>query len=142
MMALKRRFEVKPETYEENQKSVDYEMEWYDWVPFPKCGQCFTECNLYQCVDKSECKHIFCLHCVLFTMNSERNENVHCPICYSYCAGTLEYYHTKIPLPMKVTKMLYRGVQLITRIGTAVENLNNRNYWLGERNLGGKPRKD
>ena len=57
-------------------------MEWYDWGPYQKCGQSYTERNLYQCVDKSECKHIFCLGCLLVTMNSNVNDYVRCPIIY------------------------------------------------------------
>src|SRR3981189_47736 len=56
LMVVKRRFLRKPETYAEYQNSVDYEMAWYDWGPFPQCEHCRTPHNEYQCVTKSESK--------------------------------------------------------------------------------------
>src|SRR3981189_3250651 len=79
LMVVKRRFLRKPETYAEYQNSVDYEMAWYDWGPFPKCEHCRTEHNIYQCVNKSECKGIFCLRCLLRPVYDARVDNVYCP---------------------------------------------------------------
>src|SRR3981189_633079 len=111
LMVVKRLFLRKPHTYAEYENSVDYEMAWYDWGPFPKCEHCRTEHNIYQCVNKSECKHIFCLRCLLLPVYDARVDNVFCPVCNSYCAGTAEEYHTKAVLPLNVTKMLYMAVK-------------------------------
>src|SRR3977135_4151462 len=122
LVLTKRRFELRPETFKEYSTLVDYEMEWYDWKPHVKCGQCSTVLNLYQCVDKSECKHIFCLACLIETMDSDVIKYVRCPICYSYCAGTAEHYHTKAVLPIKFIKVFHWATELTDSIDETIEN--------------------
>ena len=85
---------------------------------------------MYQCVNKSECRHIFCLRCLLAVVYNARIDNVYCPICNSYCAGTAEDYHTKAVLPLNVTKILYMAVKLSHDIEDAQKYLtNNLGYY-------------
>ena len=84
---------------------------------------------MYQCVNKSECRHIFCLRCLLAVVYNARIDNVYCLICYSYCAGTAEDYHTKAVLPLNVTKMLYMAVKASYDIEMQEYFTNNLGYY-------------
>ena len=79
-------------------------------------------------MDKSECKHIFCLACLLDTVNSDVSNYVRCPICYSYCAGTAEHYHTKAVLPLKFIKALHWATEVTDSIDEAIENFDMREF--------------
>ena len=70
-----------------------------------------------------------CLGCLIVTMNSDVNDYVRCPVCYSYCAGTVEHYHTKAVLPMGVTKALRIGMELTDNIKKALASLDDPINW-------------
>ena len=66
-LVMRRRFNFRPETFFENRIVVNYEVPLYNWK-YPKCVACRGEFNLFQCVNQSDCQHIFCLGCMLPTM--------------------------------------------------------------------------
>src|SRR3977135_2930192 len=142
LLGAKRRFELCPKTFAEYRGPADYEMDWYDWKPHVKCRRCHTELNLHQCVDKSECKHIFCLACLLDTVNSDILNYVRCPTCYSYCAGTVEHYHTKVVLPLEFIKVLHLGTELTNSIDEAIENFETLDLWGDEQRKLIQPTRD
>ena len=63
LMAWRRRFVVRPSTYDECKKPAVAELDFYNWDNHPKCAKCDSEYNLHQCVNKSECEHICFLKC-------------------------------------------------------------------------------
>ena len=71
----------------------------------------------------------FCRACLLDTINSDLINYVRCPICYSYCSGTVEHYHTKAVLPMNAAKALYAGTELTDEIDEAIHNFDNPEHW-------------
>jgi len=109
VLAIRRRFLNRPNTFEECQKPSTFELEWHDWK-YLKCENCNNEFNLYQCVNKSECKHLCCLKCFLETAIDEPSQYVICPICQSYCAGTLERYHCKTQINRELFKVIWFSV--------------------------------
>lgn len=122
LLALRRRLEMCPETWERCRANPNYEFEVYNWNP-PVCAKCDGEYNLCQCVDKSECKHVMCLGCVLLTKSDHWGGFVQCPICCSYCAGTLESLHTKNVINMGPLKILDTAVTRTDSAAQAVELL-------------------
>src|SRR3981189_198802 len=130
MLSVKRIFDTRPNTYDECQKSVTFELEWYDWNSYPKCESCYTEVNLHQCVNKSECQHLCCLKCFLETLNDEHHGNVICPLCQSYCAGTLERYQCKTQFPREVSMLIWRAA---TKSDTVEAALGKLDEWSIER---------
>ena len=92
---LKRGLTYRPNILQdyENLRFVEFDL--FNWVNFAKCANCYTEINLHQCYDKTECHHICCLECFFRSSWNNQGENVLCPNCRSYCGGTLECYETK-----------------------------------------------
>ena len=121
----KRRFTAKPNTYAEYQKPAAYEMEWYKWE-FAKCAKCGGEFNLYQCIDKSDCKHVCCLKCFLYSSIYEPRNYMICPVCYSYSAGSLERYACKTQLPRGVFEIIWMDMYRTTTLEGALDNTTRR----------------
>ena len=139
--AMKRRIKLKPETVAEYTAPVNYEMELYNWTHFDTCVKCMSEINLVQCIDKSDCSHIFCLHCALEALNDVNfSDYIWCPVCLSYCAGALEKFTDKSVINVAALKVLYSMFHHESKsFGKVLEIISNERLCRLSANINGLP---